>query len=107
MSVGTHFRWAAVIAALATAHAATPASDTAEFFETRIRPVLAANCYSCHADSQLGGLRLDSRDGLLKGGKTGPAITPGDPEKSVLILAVRQTNPKLKMPMGGKLKPQE
>lgn len=82
-------------------------ADNPDFFETRIRPILAANCYSCHTDSQLGGLRLDSRETILKGGKSGPAIMPGDPEKSLLIQAVRQTNPKLKMPMGGQLKRQE
>ncbi len=57
---------------------------------------------------ELGGLRVDSRDALLKGGKTGPAIIAGDPDKSLLILAVRQTDPKLAMPMGGaKLKDAE
>src|SRR4029077_11418511 len=54
-----------------------------------------------------GGLRLDSRDGLLTGGKSGPAIVPGDPEKSLLIQAVRQTRETLKMPKGGRLKPAE
>ena len=61
-------------------------------FETSVRPVLAANCYDCHGDERMGGLRLDSREGLLKGGKSGPAIVPGDPEKSLLIQAVRQTH---------------
>ena len=87
--------------------AAGPAPDSADFFETRIRPVLANNCFTCHAASALGGLRVDSRDGILKGGKSGPAMVSGDPDKSLLIEAVRQTNPKLKMPMGGKLKDQE
>src|SRR5277367_922272 len=87
--------------------AAGPAPDSADFFETRIRPILANNCFTCHAASALGGLRVDSREGILKGGKTGPAIVSGDPDKSLLIEAVRQTNPKLKMPMGGKLKDQE
>ena len=70
---------------------AAPAPQSAEFFEARIRPVLAANCYDCHADERMGGLRLDSREGLLKGGGSGPAIVPGDPDKSLLIQAVRQT----------------
>src|SRR5947207_2567712 len=69
--------------------AAPPQSP--EFFEAAVRPVLAANCYDCHAEERMGGLRLDSRDALLKGGKSGPAIVPGDPEKSLLIQAVRQT----------------
>jgi uncharacterized protein DUF1553/uncharacterized protein DUF1549/cytochrome c len=80
---------------------------TAEFFETRIRPVLAANCYDCHTDQRNGGLRVDSREALLKGGRRGPAIVPGDPDKSLLIQAVRQTDDKLKMPKGGQLAPAE
>src|SRR5271154_7187499 len=87
--------------------AAGPAPNSADFFETRIRPVLANNCFTCHAASALGGLRVDSRENILKGGKSGTALVPGDPDKSLLIQAVRQTNPKLKMPMGGKLKDQE
>ena len=54
----------------------------------------------------MGGLRLDSREAMLKGGKSGPAIVPGDPEKSLLIQAVRQSGA-LKMPKGGRLKPDE
>src|ERR1051325_3619235 len=77
-----------------------------DFFESKVRPILATECFSCHTDAQLGGLRLDSREGLLRGGKTGPAIVPGDPEKSLLITALRQTG-ELKMPKGGKLKPDE
>jgi mono/diheme cytochrome c family protein len=96
-----------IIACATVALAATSAPDSADFFETRIRPVLANNCFTCHAASQLGGLRLDSREGIIKGGKSGAAIVPGDPDKSLLIRAVRQTDPKLKMPMGGKLKDQE
>jgi cytochrome c553 len=71
------------------------------FFETRIRPVLANNCYSCHTTSKLGDLRLDSRDAMLQGGKSGPAIVPGKPEDSRLILAVKHLDPRLKMPMAG------
>ena len=82
------------------------AAQSATLFETSVRPVLAANCYDCHGEERMGGLRLDSREGLLKGGKSGPAIVPGDPEKSLLIQAVRQTQA-LKMPKGGRLKPAE
>ena len=57
-----------------------------------MRPVLASNCYDCHADQRMGGLRVDSREALLKGGRSGAAIVPGDAEKSLLIQAVRQTN---------------
>ncbi len=78
------------------------AVDDRDFFETKVRPVLANNCLDCHTDMRSGGLRLDSREAMLKGGKSGPALVPGDPEKSLLIQAVRQTGT-LKMPKGGKL----
>jgi hypothetical protein len=72
-----------------------------EFFENKIRPVLAEHCYSCHsqkAEKLKGGLYLDSREGLLKGGEHGAAIVPGDPEKSLLIRAIRYTDENLQMP---------
>ena len=81
--------------------------DQVDFFETKVRPILAAQCYSCHTTSKLGGLRLDSKEGMLSGGVSGPAITPGKPDESLLIRAVRQTEERLKMPIGGKLKPAE
>jgi len=86
---------------------AQPGTHTPEFFETKVRPILANNCYGCHTDSALGGLRVDSGEALMKGGKKGPAVVAGDPDKSPLIEAVRHTNPKFKMPMGGKLKDEE
>jgi mono/diheme cytochrome c family protein len=71
-----------------------------EFFEKKVRPVLAANCYNCHSANTkaLSGLRVDDRNGLLTGGKRGPAIVPGDPAKSRLILAVKHDLPKASMP---------
>src|SRR4029453_7302144 len=78
------------------------AVDDRDFFETKVRPVLANSCLDCHTDMRSGGLRLDSREAMLKGGKSGPALVPGDPEKSLLIQAVRPTGA-LKMPKGGKL----
>jgi mono/diheme cytochrome c family protein len=87
--------------------ASPPAAQSAEFFETRIRPVLAASCYDCHTEERLGGLRVDSREALLQGGRSGPAIVPGDADKSLLIQAVRHTSDKLKMPKGGRLKPDD
>jgi hypothetical protein len=84
------------------------AIEKIEFFEARIRPVLANNCFACHTDNKLGGLRVDSRVALLEGGKSGPAIKLGHPEDSLLMKAVMQADPKLKMPMGGnKLKDNE
>jgi cytochrome c553 len=86
---------------------AAAAADPTEFFETRVRPVLANNCYSCHANSELGGLRLDSRERILKGGKSGAAVIPGKPDESLLIRAIRQVDSRLKMPLGGKLTDEE
>src|SRR5687768_11579720 len=82
-------------------HAATLTPQELQFFESKIRPVLAENCYKCHAESSdkvKGGLLLDSRAATLKGGDTGPALVPGQPDKSLLIKAVRYTDEDLKMP---------
>jgi mono/diheme cytochrome c family protein len=83
--------------------AASPAGD---FFESRVRPIFANNCSGCHGNMAASGLRIDSLGALLKGGNSGPAIVPGDPAKSLLIQAVKQTG-ELKMPKGGHLKPEE
>jgi cytochrome c553 len=86
--------------------AAEPTPAQLDFFENKIRPVLADHCYKCHstqAEKVKGGLLLDSREGLLKGGDSGPPIVPGDPEASLLIKAVRYTDPDLQMPKDKKL----
>src|SRR5215510_13825651 len=84
-----------------------PSREGLDFFEKKIRPALVENCYACHSEKSKrpqGGLLLDSIEAMLKGGASGqPAIVPGDPEKSLLIKAIRQTDAKLQMPMGGKL----
>ena len=67
-------------------------ADQREFFEMRVRPVLAKNCFACHTGSRMGGLEMTGRERILKGGKSGPAIVPGDPEKSLLVQAVAQTH---------------
>lgn len=77
-----------------------------DFFERKIRPVLVKECYSCHsveAKKRKGGLQLDTKQGLLDGGDIGPAIVPGEPEKSLLIRAIRYTDAELKMPKEGRL----
>lgn len=79
----------------------------AEFFEMKVRPVLARNCFACHAESRMGGLQATSREGLLKGGQRGPAVVPGSVEKSLLITAVNHRDPAFKMPPSGKLSPAE
>ncbi len=86
--------------------AGEPSSEGVEFFEKRIRPILAGSCYSCHSvesKKSKGGLLLDTRDNLLKGGDSGPALVAGYPEKSLLIRAVRQTDEQLRMPPKEKL----
>ncbi|MBI2688235.1 MAG: PSD1 domain-containing protein [Acidobacteria bacterium] len=79
------------------------AADGAEFFETKIRPLLATHCHACHTGGALGNLRLDSREGILKGGKSGRVVIEGKPENSLLIEAVKRTHVRLKMPPVGAL----
>lgn len=77
-----------------------------EFFEKKIRPVLATRCYACHSAQAVkpqGGLLLDSRDGLRRGGNSGAAIIPGDPQRSLLVRALRHEDAHIKMPPGQKL----
>ena len=88
----------------ASLHAAEPAPTDLEFFEKKIRPLLAERCYECHGEKkQKAGLRLDSRAALLKGGDNGPAIVAGAPEKSRLIRAVSYEDVDLQMPPKAKL----
>ena len=84
----------------------TPTADQLAFFEKKIRPVLADHCYKCHAadaEKIKGGLTLDTRAGIRAGGDSGPAIVPGSPERSKLVLALRHKNPDTAMPPKGKL----
>ncbi len=83
-----------------SAQGAEGAVDT-QFFESKIRPVLVEACYKCHsaeAERVKGGLLLDTREGLLRGGESGAALVPGDPEKSRLIVALRYKDEALQMP---------
>jgi hypothetical protein len=92
-----------------TAWGAEGLSQT-EFFEKRIRPLLADRCYSCHsakAEKLKAGLRLDSRAALLLGGESGVVVVPGRPDQSRLIEAVRYGNVDLQMPPKGKLLDQQ
>src|SRR4051812_23833438 len=114
ISTGTLCLFATTVALLApaavaadVAPAATP--DQLAFFEQKIRPLLVDQCYACHsADAKAnkklkGSLFLDSREGLLKGGDTGPAIVPGQSAKSLLMKAVRWEDPDVSMPPKKKL----
>ncbi|HEY3789719.1 MAG TPA: PSD1 and planctomycete cytochrome C domain-containing protein, partial [Urbifossiella sp.] len=88
--------------------AAEPDAAAIAHFEKQVRPLLIAHCHSCHsakANKKRGGLWLDSREAILKGGDSGPAVVPGKPEKSLLISAVHATKDELKMPPKGQLMP--
>jgi hypothetical protein len=102
-----------VILLLATAAAATAADKAItpvqlEFFEKRVRPLLVGRCFKCHSGKSKvleGGLRLDSRKGVLTGGDSGAAVVPGDPDKSLMVRSIRYQA--FEMPPTGKLKPAE
>ena len=84
-------------------------AEQIEFFEKKIRPVLAEKCYGCHNSKMktpLGGLRVDSRDAFLRGGDSGPAFVSGDPDASRVIQALSYKH-ELKMPPTGKLPDQQ
>jgi hypothetical protein len=86
--------------------AVTPEPIGAAYFEKNIRPVLTANCLSCHSASPgvtRGGLALDTQAGWRKGGAHGPAIVPGNPESSLLLEALSYTHDNFQMPPSGKL----
>jgi hypothetical protein len=97
--------WASAFIGTATAADIGSDETKVEFFEKKVRPILADHCYHCHsADTKpSGGLRVDDRNGLLIGGDGGAAIVAGDPEKSLLIERVLHENPKRKMPKEGEL----
>jgi hypothetical protein len=90
--------------------AATLSEEDIAFFEKRIRPLLVNKCYECHssqADELQGELLVDSRATLRRGGSGGPAVVPGDPDRSRLIQAVRYLDPNLQMPPDARLSDQE
>src|SRR4030095_4958699 len=75
--------------------------DDVAFFESEIRPVVAEHCYECHSvetGKSKGGLLLDSREAIRAGGDDGPAVVPGDPSKSLLLSAIKHSDPDLEMP---------
>jgi mono/diheme cytochrome c family protein len=87
----------------------TPAerAEGEQLFAEKVKPILNRKCIKCHGeDDSRSGLRVDSREALLCGGKRGPAIALGKPDDSLLIQSVRQTG-ELKMPRRGKLTPEE
>ena len=103
--------WGCSLPAL-SANETSPSPEQVAFFEQHIRPTLAEHCYQCHSqDSQKegklkGGLFLDTRAGVLKGGDTGPALVPGDASASLLLKAVRWEDSDTQMPPKKKLPPE-
>jgi hypothetical protein len=84
--------------------AQTRQPDAETFFELKVRPILAGRCFKCHGgDKVSGGLRVDSRAALLKGGDSGSAVVPGAPDRSLLIKAVRHSDADLRMPPQSRL----
>ncbi len=84
--------------------AAELAKAQVEFFENKIRPIFSTSCLKCHSAAEgkvKGGFAMDTRDGLLKGGDTGPAVVPGNPDKSLLIKAISYKDADLQMPPKG------
>jgi hypothetical protein len=89
-----------------TAAAGEPTPEQVQFFESKVRPLLAERCHKCHGpQKQQGGLRLDSAAALRAGGDSGPVIVPGKPQDSLLLRAVNHEGPK--MPPKEKLRPEE
>ena len=91
-------RW--MVLAISASSVRSPAADSAHF-ESKIRPVLVEHCHECHSiesGKAKGGLRLDDREAVLRGGGSGPALVPGKPEESLLLAAIRHRDPDLEMP---------
>ncbi len=91
----------ALIVSAAPGRSAEPVDN--DYFEKKVRPILAANCVNCHGPTkQKGGLRLDAKAEFAKGGDNGPAIVPGEPAKSRLVKVIKYDDD-IKMPLKGKL----
>ena len=98
---------AACLSVVVAARQAPPAQSAAplpaftpEQFETRVRPLLAANCYACHAEAAMGGLRVDSREALMKGSETGPVIDAAAPDSSTFLKVLQHATGYPAMPKG-------
>jgi hypothetical protein len=93
---------ATVLPLITEAATPEPTAEQVKFFEEKVRPILADNCYKCHgSEKQKGSLRLDLREAVLAGGESGPVIVPGKPEESALVEAVKWQS--FEMPPTGKL----
>ncbi len=100
----TTMRWQLSLLAIVLLASQIQADDQVDFFESRIRPVLVEHCYACHSSEGSdieGGLRVDSREAMRRGGESGPAITPNQVDKSLLVSAIKYES--LEMPPDRKL----
>lgn len=91
-------------AAMMGAKGASVTPAQAAFFNAKIQPILSSSCYKCHSVQEgkdKGGLTMDTKEGLKKGGDDGPVVKPGDPENSLLITAVSYKDKDLQMPPKG------
>jgi cytochrome c len=78
----------------ATVQAAQDEAATPEFYTTKVQPIFQANCYRCHGGpNHRGGLNIETRESLLKGGHDGIVLVPGDPAKSLLVRLIRHEGP--------------
>ena len=101
-----HFGWIATFTIVSLLSPTALAQDRLNreqqrFFESKIRPVLVEHCYECHSakSDEVGGkLLLDSREGIRAGGESGPAVVPGKPASSLLLLAMQHSDSNLIMP---------
>jgi Protein of unknown function (DUF1553)/Protein of unknown function (DUF1549)/Planctomycete cytochrome C len=89
--------------------AAAISPEHRKFFEDKVQPILVESCYKCHSQAEgksKGGLTMDTREALRRGGDTGPTVTPGNPGESLMIKAINYKDPDMQMPpksTGGKL----
>ena len=101
MKTFLHSIFVLLVSAIGSAVYAASAEVGTVFFESRIRPILIEHCYECHSEEKgkrKGDLLLDRSSGWLRGGETGPAVVPGNIEKSLLATAVKHHDKDFQMP---------
>ncbi|MFN0016733.1 MAG: c-type cytochrome domain-containing protein [Pirellulaceae bacterium] len=90
--------------------ATAQAADTAALFEAKVKPLFAHHCFECHSEKSKelkGNLKLDSLEGIMKGGANGPGVVAGDLENSFLLRAIRYQEADYQMPPAGRLSDEE
>lgn len=110
MKIGAYSLLVLSLAAGSSQAAGVVSADQTAFFEKNIRPILINRCYECHSVEKgkaKGSVTLDSREAILKGGDSGPALVAGQPDKSLIIESIRYKNQDMQMPPKGALPSQE